>query len=325
MACFYGDQITRVVFAGINHFDNVCNNDADGKKDFTTTVAPAEIVAGSTYTLTVTFAVNSSVGAIAWLDFNDDGVFQSTEAFNLGTRSSSGDLSVNIPIPVTAAISSTRLRIMNRKNNVNPAPGAGDACHSISNYRGQMKDYAVNIGIGSALPVELKTFLVSDEKDAVSVRWTTETERDNDFFRIQRSTDGMNWITVGDVKSAGNSVIEQLYMLKDLNPVYGISYYQVLQQDKNGEVRLLDRKSVSRQHAETVVFPNPCRNELTITNLEKQTEIMICDLFGEEQQHVKVADKTAEIRLGLSDLRSGLYFVILKNESGISTVKIYKE
>lgn len=76
MACFYGDQITRVVFAGINHFDNVCTNDADGKKDFTTTVTPAEVIAGSTYTLTVTFTVNSSVGAIAWLDFNDDGVFR---------------------------------------------------------------------------------------------------------------------------------------------------------------------------------------------------------------------------------------------------------
>lgn len=325
MACFYGDQITRVVFAGINHFDNVCNNDADGKRDFTTSVAPAQVISGSTYTLTATFSVNSSVGAMAWLDFNDDGIFQTTEAFNLGTRTSSGDLSVNIPIPATASVSSTRLRIMNRKNNVNAAPGAGDACHSMSSYRGQMKDYTVNIGAGSALPVELKTFLIHDQKEKVSLQWITETERDNDFFTIQRSSDGMSWTTVADVKSAGNSAEEQFYVLEDFSPVYGISYYQILQQDKNGEVRLLDRKSISRQFDETTVFPNPCGNVVTITNLEKQTEVVVYDLFGEEQQHIMVTDKRLELRLDLSDLKSGLYVVVLKNESGTSTLKIHKE
>ncbi|MNV06152.1 hypothetical protein D3C71_965160 [compost metagenome] len=262
---------------------------------------------------------------MAWLDFNDDGIFQTTEAFNLGTRTSSGDLSVNITIPATASVSSTRLRIMNRKNNVNAAPGAADACHSMSSYRGQMKDYAVNIGAGSALPVELKTFLVTNQKDVVSLNWVTETERDNDFFTIQRSADGMNWITVAEVKSAGNSAVEQFYELKDFSPVYGVSYYQILQQDKNGEVRLLDRKSIAREYDQITAFPNPCGNELTFTNLEKQTEIVVSNIFGEEQQYYTVKEKTVELKLDWSDLKSGLYLVILKSESTTSILKIRKE
>lgn len=325
MACFYGDQITRVVFAGINHFDDVCNTDADGKKDFTTALAPASVIAGNTYVLTVTFNVNSSVGAIAWFDFNDDGVFQASESFNLGTRTSSGELSVSVPVPANATVGNTRFRIMNRKNNVNAMPGPGDACHSISNYRGQMKDYGLMINPGSALPVGLREFTSNGEGQIVKLNWVTESERDNELFLIQHATDGMNWRYLDEVKSYGNSQTEQFYGLEHTDPVYGMNDYQLLQKDKNGEWKVLAATSAFL-HAEGIqVYPNPCLSDLNISGLERNSEVTVFNAVWEEEKRCFFPEKEEVARFDLSGLDSGIYFVLIKNGTANNLFKLVKE
>lgn len=325
MACFYGDQITRVVFAGINHLDNVCSDDTDGKKDFTTTVAPASVTAGNSYTLTVTFSVNSSVGAIAWFDFNDDGVFQAGESFNLGTRTSSGDLSVSIPIPANAAVGNTRFRIMNRKNNVNPMPGPNDACHSISNYRGQMKDYSLTINPGSSLPVGLQSFTSRSAGQVVKLDWVTESERDNALFLVQYAPDGENWIDLDEVKSYGDSQREQFYHLEHTEPVYGMNYYQLLQKDNNGEWNVLDRTGVFRPAEEIRVYSNPCLNDLKILGIERNSEVLILNVLWEQKQQYFFSQKEEEAQLDLSGLDSGVYFVRVKSSASDQLFKLVKE
>ncbi|MNK33131.1 hypothetical protein D3C87_516060 [compost metagenome] len=325
MACFYGDQITRVVFAGINHFDDVCNNDADGKKDFTNTVSPASVTAGNTYTLTVTFSVNSSVGAIAWFDFNDDGIFQAGESFNLGTRTSSGDLSVSVPIPANAAVGNTRFRIMIRKNNVNPMPGSGDACHSISNYRGQMKDYSFTINPGSSLPVGLKSFTSNKEDQTVKLNWVTESEQHNELFLVQHAADGINWTDLDEVASYGDSQNEQFYELLHRDPIPGTNYYQLFQKDKNGEWKFLDRTSIQIHLQGIQIYPNPFPDELSLSGLERNSEVMVFNAVWEEEKRYFFSQKQEVARLDLGELDSGIYFVVIKNGTTSRLFKLMKE
>lgn len=145
MACFYGDKIVNVTFAGINHTDNVCDVDAHGIKDFTSTVTPAQVTTGNSYNLSVAVENSSSSGTErvrAWIDFNHNYIFEASESFDLGIGTGNTILSAIISIPVNAVSGTTAMRIMYRRTN---ALNAEDACHSYGSYRGQLKDYAVTI------------------------------------------------------------------------------------------------------------------------------------------------------------------------------------
>jgi|GEM_PF-5466525 len=320
MACFYGDKITRVRFAGIDHSDNVCNTDPDGKKDFTASIAAAQLTKGSSYTLTVTFEVNSSVGAYAWVDFNGDGIFATTEAFNLGTRTSAGDLSVVIPVPATAVSGTTRLRVMNRKNNVNAGPGPGDACHSISNYRGQMKDYSIVISGGSGLPVALTSFTAEPRDHQVLINWSTETERDNDFFTIQRSQNGWSWESYSTQKAVGNSTLASAYGFTDLSPYSGLSYYRLLQSDVNGTTVNLATVSVLGE-LPVGVYPNPFTDRIVVPQ-SAGSEMKLYDATGRLMNTLKTEFPDGTQILHTAELPAGAYRLVVSNRAVSSSLLI---
>jgi|GEM_PF-3564131 len=151
MACFYGDKIVHVSFAGINHTDDVCSVDAEGQKDFTSTVSPAQVTAGNSYGISVGVENSFSTGTERvriWIDFNHNYVFEDTESFDLGVGIGNTVLTATIPVPAAAVAGTTRMRVMYRRTSTNPLE-ATDACHAYGNYRGQLKDYAVTINTSS--------------------------------------------------------------------------------------------------------------------------------------------------------------------------------
>lgn len=214
---------------------------------------------------------------------------------------------------------------MNRKNNVNAAPGAADACHSMSSYRGQMKDYAVNIGVGSSLPVELISFKATPEDQHINLYWITGSERDNELFLIEHSVDGTNWKQLDSVKSQGNSSEEQFYQLIHWDPAYGVNYYLLSQKDKNGEWKQLDRLSVSSLENQVQVYPNPCFNELKVSGLERNSELYVFNTVWEQEKGDFFSEKEAEVILDWNDLKPGIYFLVVKDDSGEKTFQIVRE
>jgi len=88
---------------------------------------------------------------------------------------------------------------------------------------------------GVALPIELISFeaKMNDNKQ-VDIFWATASEQNNDFFTIERSTDGLNWEIVTTVAGAGNSINRIDYHAYDARPVSGISYYRLKQTDFDG-------------------------------------------------------------------------------------------
>ena len=282
IACFYGDMITRVNFSNINHLENVCNNDPDGKKDFTTTVPAATVIAGNTYTLTVTLNVNSSAGARAWIDFNRNNVFEASESFSLGTRTSNGDLSVPVTIPAGASTGISRLRVTNRKNNVSAMPGAGDACHSLSSYRGQIKDYAVYISNEMPLPVELSHFDAVIQDNAVLLSWTTASEKDNPVFNVERSEDGLSWVSLQSIKGRGNSNTRSQYDFSDHAPIQGFNYYRLKQSDDHHHTSYSNTIAVDYGTAALdEVYPNPFQEMIIIKANNKSLPAVLYNNRGE--------------------------------------------
>lgn len=94
----------------------------------------------------------------------------------------------------------------------------------------------VNTGTGcTTLPIELVSFTGQTHNDDVMLEWTTASEYNNDYFYIERSTDGSNWQRISEVDAAGNSTQLLNYMTFDTEPVKGINYYRLTQVDFDGQ------------------------------------------------------------------------------------------
>lgn len=146
--CTDGDVITNVTIESINN-NSGCANTTTGYSDYTTSVSPAQLEAGTTVPISVTVGPSGdgwlyeSVGV--WIDYNQNGILDSLEGeyTNIGTGLNEV-LSGNIIIPSTALTGPTRMRVvvmasMSMLNSFVCGPVLAN------NNFGEIEDYTVNI------------------------------------------------------------------------------------------------------------------------------------------------------------------------------------
>ena len=92
---------------------------------------------------------------------------------------------------------------------------------------------------GTILPVELISFtaksVIEDGKNMVVLNWTTLSETNNDYYTIERSSDGMHFEELSRVQGAGTTTDISTYYAADENPFMGVSYYRLKQTDFDAE------------------------------------------------------------------------------------------
>ena len=175
------------------------------------------------------------------------------------------------------------------------------------------------------LPVELLYFGAEANGDEVLCHWVTATEFDNDFFSVERSSDGINFHVMGEVDGAGNSQTALDYEFHDEAPLDGLSYYRLRQTDLDGTATWSDVVAVRRDapNVELVVHPNPCRDELFIAGGALEGEqVSVLDATG------RVVVDLAELVNGsidVSALPSGSYAVRTTSASGSRLARFVKQ
>jgi len=96
-----------------------------------------------------------------------------------------------------------------------------------------------------ALPIELLSFTAELAAGIVYINWQTASEMGNDYFWVQRSVDGINWTNTIWHDGAGNSTELINYNEEDRSPLFGISYYRLMQVDENGLFSYSETRVVS--------------------------------------------------------------------------------
>ena len=96
----------------------------------------------------------------------------------------------------------------------------------------------------SPLPIELGTFEVTHLNGENLVEWFTFTERNNNFFTILHSIDGINWEVISELPGAGNSSSINNYSFTHNITIGGIHYYKLSQTDYDGTNVVFDPVSI---------------------------------------------------------------------------------
>jgi hypothetical protein len=164
------------------------------------------------------------------------------------------------------------------------------------------------------LPIELVSFNCSNtNRNNNMLRWVTASESNNDYFSIERSSDGINFEIIGKQNGAGNSVTRLEYTFNDQNPIKGISYYRLKQVDFNGKFTYSEICSVTNIGDSGVNFyPNPVRNNLTIdydfSEKPSSNIVTVTDVTGKLVQ-VSTSFSDSKVSLDCSNLAEGIYFL----------------
>ncbi len=168
-----------------------------------------------------------------------------------------------------------------------------------------------SITAANPLPVKLISFDVSLTKNNVWLSWKTETEINNDFFTIERSSDYKNWEPIKKVTGAGNSNYTLSYSTVDQNPLEGISYYRLKQTDFNGEFSYSDIQVINNKEINEIsVYPNPVKNTLYISNLCNDCIINVFSTSGQ------LIYNGSDTKIDTEYWKAGLYEVIIIDANG---------
>jgi hypothetical protein len=171
-------------------------------------------------------------------------------------------------------------------------------------------------GSGGVLPVELIHFSAKETQDAIKLEWATASEKNNDFFTIERSFDGIEFTPIDIILGNGNSNTTINYDFLDKSPENGMNYYRLKQTDFDGKFEYSDI-IYSEFNSKPVinVYPNPATNyvQLEIQGMPA-VSYKVTDLNGRTILSGNIYDTNQ--RIDLENVPVGSYQGIIYDESG---------
>ncbi|AZQ61736.1 T9SS type A sorting domain-containing protein [Flammeovirga pectinis] len=174
------------------------------------------------------------------------------------------------------------------------------------------------------LPVELVSFTTHLVNNTAQLAWVTASESNSKSFEVQRSTDNKNWVTIAEIKAAGNSNvrIDYTYTDKEL-PNTAIVYYRLNQLDLDGRTEIYGPNAIHLKEVdqEVLVYPNPIafNKNLNILSTHEGMSVRIYDSSGRTYTEFETELNHATLKMIYG---KGMLMVEVQNGKSKSTHKI---
>lgn len=181
------------------------------------------------------------------------------------------------------------------------------------------------------LPIELLAFTAQYVGENVKLRWETSSEHNNDYFTIERSVDGINFLDIGTVDGAGNSSVNQNYQFIDHDPYDEITYYRLRQTDFDGAFsrsQIVALEKVKSNAFDFMIYPNPSNGEqlyVQVSGNEGEiAQLEVLDVLGKKCYSTQIVVNNGS-RIALPDVNtfeSGLYLIKVTCSNSIISKKM---
>lgn len=278
--------------------------------------------------LTINRTGNLAEGDTAFLEYSFDG---GTTYFSepIGDWSASNRIyfartfylseisQLNIRISLNTVVSNAKWWINGGSMTLNQSPTADSIPTSIAFFTGDSE----------TLPVEMISFNAEGlNNTTVQLRWTTLSESNNDYYQVEKSTDGENFNAIGLISGAGTSTNIINYEYMDDNRWNETTYYRLLQVDYDGNSTYSTTISIQgTKNINITTYPNPATDYI---HVELSNHVDRIELHSAKGQLLfQENDITqAKIQINTYHLKPGLYFlnVILAEEVITKKIMIVK-
>ena len=297
---------------------------------------------GSLFTNTGTLAPGASPGCLGFdagytnmgtLQMEINGATACTQFDQLnvtGTATAGGTLAVTFGI--TPTIGQTFQIINASSYGGNFSSISSTPAHSISYLNGV-------ITVNSVLPIKLLSFNAALQQNDVRLNWKTADAINFSHFVIERSTDGVNFILIGQ-KNAINGSGELRYDYTDANAVIayrnnGNGYYRIKMVDIDGKFSYSNivRINFKNDNGLFVIStqPNPFTDKISISLSIPESEVVtvkLIDIQGRIIRRKRIASGPGFSTIvidGLEKTGSGIFLLQIQSNQGIVTEKVVKQ
>lgn len=162
------------------------------------------------------------------------------------------------------------------------------------------------------LPVELSTFDAFATEETNILHWTTESEKNNDYFVVERSSTGKEFTALATIDGVGTTTETTHYSYEHSDPE-AVEIYRLRQVDLDGSISYSKSISVHRNETLISVYPNPSEGQLFLdySGMKGQLTIRYTDVVGHVLEEAISVQGNAEKRelQGFARLDAGMYMV----------------
>ena len=178
---------------------------------------------------------------------------------------------------------------------------------------------------GGPLPVQFLNVTARQKGSGVAIDWATASEFNNNYFDVERSTDGgTSWSVVTNMPSKGNGNATKNYAAYDAKPVVGANYYRIKQVDMDGTSKYSNTVVFKLNIVKTdvSVLANPFNTNITVDFLSTRNQVLSCRLFditGKQilsQQLSIVKGSTRKVINEVNNLNRGMYILHIVDDNG---------
>jgi|GEM_PF-5224379 len=180
-----------------------------------------------------------------------------------------------------------------------------------------------------SLPVELVQFSGKHEGDDILLYWSTASEKNNSYFDVERSADGIHFTTIGRVAGTINSPTLNTYEFYDTQPLQGINYYRLAQYDLDGtrnDSHIISLYKTDKKAELFTVVPNPSSTYFTVLLHADyaNTLLTITDAVGRTVCSSNIESGVKSVDIG-EFLVKGIYILHVSTVSQTESKLIIKE
>ena len=216
---------------------------------------------------------------------------------------------------------------------------AADNTNNKENFKSSCDGSAFLPISGAALPITWLYFNGRDiGKDAL-LNWATTSEINSKFFGVERSVDGINFTSIGNVTAAGNSSITTNYNFVDSNAMNlpaSELYYRLKQVDIDGRSTYSIIITIKIYHnniePQITAYPNPFTQNITlrvmaVSATDQTDNVTLYNVDGKMLYKKKVVQRgNATILLeDIPTLNRGIYLLTVSINKKQYTIKMVRK
>ena len=180
------------------------------------------------------------------------------------------------------------------------------------------------------LPVTLLYFKIQDvSTSGIDLRWATATEKNFEYFQIERAGSDLNFEAIGEVNSAGGMNVTTSYTYLDNTPLKDKNYYRLKIVDLDGSYEysgVIVAESIHGTRADISVYPTIIDDSFTVElngEFAIPVKMTLVDAAGNTiyQANLETATSTVDVP---ANMKTGTYLVRLFTSEGQKAVRVLK-
>ncbi len=313
--------ISKVAIGIRNFFSGSAKDDGGYYNQSGNCMSLVRLEKGLSNNVAVTVHTANTHQVKAWIDYNNDGVFDNATEMILNQASVAAGATVSAAFTAPGTANTTtvvRMRVLEELVTTSGGVNLTGAC--VNPTYGQAEDYPVRLYNLGTLPIKLNNFSVSSKNCTNSLSVKFDDAKDLRLLRMQRSTNGgISFETINEQNANGLQ-----YNFTDAFSATAAYRIEMLLKDGTTEYSYIVKTNACGEKENSVsVYPNPASNYVIVSKgSNSNAHINILNANGAVVK--QMITNNNQTKIDVTNIPTGVYMIQVQEAGNVSTLKFIK-